>query len=139
MIEGKWFAQGADLTVPLQIRKAVFGTERDALDDEAQQAVVYIAGRPVGTGRLWWRDGAFWLSDVGVLPEARGQGQGDLLVRLMIFKAMTHQATMLRLLSPVETEAFFARYGFEAEGETEGGTLMSLPAERVCLSHCGCC
>lgn len=33
--------------------------------------------------------GAFWLGDVGVLSDFRGMGYGDLLVRLLLFKALS--------------------------------------------------
>ena len=84
MIQGKWFPTGSDVSQPLAIRRAVFGRGRDALDDWAQQVTVYAGEEPVGAARLWWRDGAFWLGDVGVLSDFRGMGYGDLLVRLLI-------------------------------------------------------
>ena len=71
MIQGKWFPTGSDVSQPLAIRRAVFGRGRDALDDWAQQVAVYAGDEPVGAARLWWRDGAFWLGDVGVLPGCR--------------------------------------------------------------------
>ena len=74
--------------------------------------VTFLAGEePVGPARLWWRDGAFWLGDVGVLSDFRGMSYGDLLVRLLLFKALSHGAHFLRLEAPEEAVAFFARYG----------------------------
>ena len=113
MIEGKWFAQGSDLAEPLTIRQTVFGRAQDALDASAQQVVVYGKGIPVGTARLWWQDGCFWAGDIAVLPEERGKGYGDLLVRLLMYKAVTHNARQLLLTCPASLAAFFARYGFE--------------------------
>ena len=133
MIEGKWFTQGADLTQPLAIRLVVLGLGRDALDDEAQQVVVYREGEPVGTARLWWQDGSFRLGDLCVLPQARGQGYGDLLVRLCLYKAMTHQARSVRLRCPASLTPFFARYGFRAPSQ-EDPSEMLLRAEDLCLS-----
>ena len=105
MIQGKWFPTGSDVSQPLAIRRAVFGRGRDALDDWAQQVAVYAGEEPVGTARLWWRDGAFWLGDVGVLSDFRGMGYGDLLVRLLLFKALSHGAHFLRLEAPEEAVA----------------------------------
>ena len=133
MVEGKWFAQGADLTQPLAIRQAVLGMSRDALDDEAQQVVAYREGEPVGTARLWWRDGSFWLGDLCVLTQARGQGYGDLLMRLTLYKAMTHQARSVRLLCPAALTPFFARYGFHAQTEDDPSEMLLL-AQDLCLS-----
>lgn len=115
MIQGKWFPTGSDLSQPLAVRQAVFDRGRDALDDWAQQVAVYAGDEPVGAARLWWRDGAFWLGDVGVVPGCRGKGYGDLLVRLLLFKALSHGARFIRLEAPSEAVAFFARYGFREE------------------------
>ena len=46
---------------------------QDALDEQAQQVVVYREGTPVGTARLWWYDGGFYTGDFCVLPKARFQ------------------------------------------------------------------
>ncbi len=129
MIEGKWFAQGADLSEALLVRQGVFGRGRDALDDMAQSVVVYREGQPVGSARLWYEDGAFRLGDVGVLESARGLGYGDLLVRLLLYKALTHSASVIALSAPAELEPFFIRYGFVPDGQ--GG--MSQRGEDVCL------
>ncbi|MCE5344211.1 MAG: GNAT family N-acetyltransferase [Eubacteriales bacterium] len=137
MIEGKWFAQGSDISVPLSIRMAVMGKGRDALDDMAQQVLVYREGTPVGTARLWWSEGEFHMGDLCVLPEARGQEYGDLLVRLLLYKAVTHNAGSVTLVCPRTTVPFFTRYGFkEQSGETPFGgdtVAMRLLAGDICL------
>ena len=133
MVEGKWFSQGADIAQPLAIRQAVIGIGRDALDAEAQQVVVYREGEPVGTARLWWQEGSFWLGDLCVLPQARGQGYGDLLTRLLLYKAMTHQARSVRLRCPAALTPFFARYGFHAQSENDPAEMLLL-AEDLRLS-----
>lgn len=133
MVQGKWFASGADLSVPLSLREKVFSLGRDGLDDWAQQVAVFDGdGVPAGTARLAWRDGAFDISLLGVTEERRGLGFGDLLVRLCLFKALTHSAREVTLTPTAETEGFFARYGFRREGAE-----MRLRAEDIVLSHCG--
>lgn len=132
MIEGKWFAQGADIAQPLAVRAAALGMGRDETDDTAQQVVVYREGAPVGTARLWWAEGAFRLGGVCVLPQERGRGYGDLLVRLLLFKALTHGASLIALDCPANVEPFFRRYGFAGENGQ-----LSIRAEDVHLSHCG--
>ncbi len=133
MVEGKWFAQGSDIAKPLAIRQTVLGRGRDAVDDLAQQVVVYHENRPAGTARLWWSDGVFMLGDVCVLPQYRHQGYGDLLVRLLLYKALTHNAQSVALFSPKDCVAFFARYGFTA-GEEGDVVRMHLHAKDICLS-----
>ena len=133
MVQGRWFAMGGDISTPLKLRQAVFGRGQDALDAQAWQVVVYDGDTPVGTARLWWRDGAFWLGDVGVLEERRGRGFGDLLVRLLLFKALMHSAALIRLDATQDTVAFFAKYGFASER----GTAMCIRGQDLRLNHCG--
>ena len=138
MVQGRWFSMGSDVSVPLALRKSVFGKGSDALDSQCHHVVVYEAeNAPVGAARLWWADGAFQLGDVGVLEDKRGKGYGDLLVRLLLFKALTHSASLIMLSTPAELEGFFAQYGFEACGEENGLIRMQIRGEDVHLSHCG--
>ena len=137
MVQGKWFPAGSDFSEALSVRKAVFGTDTDPLDAMAQQVVVYREGKPVGSARLWWADGAFRLGMLGVLPEERGKGYGDLLIRLLLFKALTHSASLIALETPEATRPFFAKYGFLAGSEENGLTTMHILGENVQLSHCG--
>lgn len=134
MVQGKWFPMGGDIAEALALRETVFGRGRDELDAQAQQVVVYDEGRPVGAARLWWADGAFQLGDVGVLPQERRRGYGDLLVRLLLFKALTHNADRIALRAPEALQGFFARYGFQPSPEND---QMTLRGKDVQLSHCG--
>lgn len=137
MVRGKWFPMGSDISEALRIRSEVFGQGEDALDSAAQQVVVYREGSPVGSARLYWADGAFRLDKLGVLPEERNKGFGDLLIRLLLFKALTHNASLIALDTPVETRGFFAKYGFQDDGEQAGLIRMHILGENVQLSHCG--
>lgn len=137
MIEGKWFAQGADIGQPLLIRDSVFGRGRDALDDMAQQLVIYREGDPVGTGRLWWENGTFHAGDIGVLSDERGKGYGDLLVRLLIYKAVTHHAQSILLLCPQALMPFFERFGFIAQDGGDPAEMLLHPLDEC--AGCGKC
>lgn len=137
MVQGKWFPMGSDISEALSVRQAVFGTATDDLDAVAQQVVVYREGKPVGSARLYWADGAFQLDKLGVLEAERNKGYGDLLIRLLLFKALTHSASRIALESPAETRSFFAKYGFQADAEQGGLTRMHILGENVQLSHCG--
>lgn len=140
MVEGKWFQPGSDAPEAFAIREAVFGRGRDALDGMAWNVLVWHGGKAAATGRLWWRDGAFWLGDVAVLPELRGQRLGDLTLRLLLFKAETHAARLIRLEALQDTAAFFARLGFQPEGEARQGLQpMLLRGEDLCLDTCKGC
>ena len=139
MIQGKWFPQGADLSEALSIRNAVFSRGGDALDAMAQNVVVYLDDVPAAAGRLWWEDGSFWLGNVGVLPEYRGRKLGDLALRLLLFKAQSHFAREVRLITPPETEGFFSRLGFR-EAERRGDSIeMFVPGDDIELDSCKSC
>lgn len=140
MVQGKWFPQGSDISVPLTLREEIFSRGRDALDEGAQQVLVYDGDIPVGTARLWWEEGAFCLGELGVLPQFRGQGFGDLLTRLCLYKVLVHHGRQVRLTTPLEAVPFFARYGFAPDGEDGRGDAMvsmSLRAEDIRLDPCG--
>ncbi len=142
MVKGKWMPQGSDIGEALRIREAVLGKGRDALDEQAQQVLVYQGDRPVGAARLWWAEGAFHLGEVCVLEEDRHQGFGDLLVRLALYKALSHHARQVRLSAPRTVAPFFRRYGFAPEQEPlerEGTPWvdMSLSGNAISLSPCG--
>ena len=139
MIQGKWFPQGADLTDVLSVREAVFARGRDDLDAEAQSAVVYLDGVPAAAGRLWWQEGSFWLGEIGVLPAYRGKRLGDLVLRLLLFKAQSHFAREVRLRTAPETEGFFARLGFREALREESLTEMLLPGDEIDLDTCKAC
>ena len=140
MIQGKWFSQGSDLSEALSVRAAVFSAGQDDLDAEAWNVVVYLDGVPAASGRIWWRDGSFWLGDIGVLPEYRGQKLGDLTLRLLLFKAQSHSAREVRLRTPAESEGFFARLGFREAGVPEGGVSeLFIPGDEIDLDTCKAC
>ena len=139
MIQGKWFPQGSDLSEALAVRQSVFSRGEDALDAEAQSVVVYLDDVPAGTGRLWWRDGSFWLGDICVLAPYRGQRLGDLLLRLLLFRAQSHFAREVRLLTPPELEGFFARLGFREASRVGDALELFLPGEEIDLDTCKSC
>lgn len=140
MIQGKWFAPGEDLSADvLPVRKAVFGLSGDSTDPEGWNALVFFDGHPVASGRIWWEADAFWLGSIGVLPEYRGQRLGDLVLRLLLFKAQSHAAREVRLSCPSGMEGFFSRLGFQAvsrEGET---VEMALDGNSISLDSCASC
>lgn len=134
MLEGKWFAPGEEVLHAAEIREKVFGTGKDALDAASWNTVVYVDKAPVATGRIWWENGDYHLGDIGVLETYRGQRLGDLVLRLLLFKAQTHSARMVRLQCPDEVADFFSRLGFRKDEEG-----MSLKGEEIDLDTCHGC
>ena len=146
MIQGKWLSPGSDLSDALSVRQTVFGFGSDDLDPLAWSAVVYQDGLPVASGRIWWQDGAFRLGEIGVLPAFRSRRLGDLMLRLLLFKAQDHFAREVRLRCSRETEGFFSRLGFRRAGleedeRPEDAELqeMMLPGDEIELDSCKSC
>lgn len=140
MVEGKWFQPGSDAAPVFDIREKVFGRGQDELDNESWNVLVWFEGQPAACGRIWWREGAFWLGDIAVLEELRGRRLGDLTLRLLLFKAESHAARLMRLISPESTAGFFAKLGFQPEGEMLNGMQpMMLRGEDLCLDTCKGC
>ncbi len=142
MIQGKWFPPGSDLTDALSVRREVFSLGRDALDDESWSTVVYLDGAPAATGRLWWRDGAFRIGEIGVTEPLRGKKLGDLVLRLLLFKAQSHAAREVRLKAGPDVAGFFTRLGFREDPSLpeEGGPAeMLLRGDEIRLDSCAAC
>lgn len=141
MVEGKWLPPGADIGPALFLRRDVFSKDRDLKDDYAWQALALHEGQPVGTGRIWWEEGAFHIGMIGVLKEFRGRGFGDFLTRLLLFKAQQHNAGKVILHAPPETAPFFQRYGFVPFDETDcnGAIRHELSGSDIILDACSAC
>ena len=139
MINGKWLAPGSDLTTVFCIRKEVFGVGEDALDGESWNVLVGNEGEVIGTGRIHWENDAFWLDRIGVLPAWRGKKMGDLVLRLLLFKAQTHAAREVCLVCDRSHTGFFSRLGFrETAGQGEQ-VMMSVRGEDIDLDTCKNC
>ena len=141
MIQGKWFAPGEDLSASvLPVRMSVFGCGGDDLDAASWNALVYLDGIPAASGRIWWEDGAFRLGNIGVIESCRGQHLGDLILRLLLFKAQNHAAKEVRLQCPRDLTGFFARLGLKEESVSGSGLVeMMISGESIDLDTCRHC
>ena len=140
MVQGKWFAPGEDLSPVLPVRQAVFGRGADTLDAASWNVLVYQDGVPAASGRIWWEDGAFRLGDIGVLESCRRQRLGDLVLRLLLFKAQSHAAREVRLICPRGVTGFFERLGLrEKSASGTNAVEMMIPGEEIELDSCKSC
>lgn len=139
MIDGKWSAPGSDLTEVLKIREEVFGMSGDPLDAESWNVVARTDEIPVAAGRIRWFEDAFWLDRIGVLPAWRGKRMGDLILRLLLFKAQTHAAREVRLTCDAETAGFFIRLGFREISRNGNMLLLGIRGEDIDLDTCKGC
>ena len=140
MVQGKWFAPGSDLSDLLPVRTAVFGRGMDDLDAVSWNTLVFEDSVPAATGRIWWENGAFWLGDIAVLEDRRRRRLGDLVLRLLLFKAQDHAAREVRLRCPRSVAGFFARLGLREESSVDADTVeMMIPGESIDLDSCKSC
>ena len=141
MVEGKWLPPGADIEPALFLRRAIFTMDRDDVDSLSWQALALWEGRPVGTGRIWWQDGAFMLGMIGVLSGFRGLRFGDFLIRLLLLKAQQHNAVKVALYSPTQALSFFQKYGFTVceQQDMNGNIRLELSGDSIILDSCKGC
>ena len=140
MIQGKCFAPGEDLAAEvLPLRREIFGIAGSPTDPEGWNTLVYMDGQPAASGRIWWSEDAFWLGEIGVLPALRGRRLGDLVLRLLLFKAQAHSAREIRLRCPEDTAGFFSRLGFLPVRRESGSVEMMIRGEDVSLDSCANC
>ena len=140
MIQGKWFSPGSDLTSLLSVRTAVFGRGADPLDSSSWNVLVFEDSVPAATGRIWWDNGAFWIGDLGVLEEYRSRRLGDLVLRLLLFKAQNHAAREVRLRCSPALTGFFARLGMKTvPGDDPGTVEMLISGDEIDLDTCKKC
>lgn len=88
--------------------------EWDALDETATHFLLYRAEQPVGTGRLL-SDGH--IGRIAILPEHRGAGLGDQLMRAIIEHAQAQGMNELLLSAQTHAIAFYQRLGFSVCSE----------------------
>jgi len=109
-------------TAALSVRYPVFveeqgvpaDIEEDEWDPRCEHALVRVDGRCVGTGRLL-PDGH--IGRMAVLKPWRGQGIGDALMRALVGRAIERGMKHLALNAQTHAIPFYARHGFEADGE----------------------
>jgi predicted GNAT family N-acyltransferase len=126
MIRGRYLQSGDDTSAVFDLRTRVFvreqgfspDTDVDAYDNMSIYALVFDDDdRPVGTGRLFIdADDRFTIGRVCVLPEARNKGFGDLIVRMLLARALDLNAPSVTLSAQADKAGFYRRYGFRACG-----------------------
>ena len=140
MIQGKWFSPGSDLSDLIPVRTSVFGHGADPLDSASWNVLVYQDSVPVATGRIWWQDGSFFLGDIGVLERFRHQHLGDLVLRLLLYKAQSHAAREVRLICPSDLTGFFSRLGLREQPSDDPYNMeMMIPGNQISLDTCKNC
>lgn len=141
MITGKWIRGIDDISDAKRVRTRVFVEEQgfaeeiefDRYDQIAWHAVLYDEGEPVATGRLYISEGLYRLGRICVNKDRRGQYLGDLLIRMLLKKAVDMRADAVWLDAQTRVKGFYEKFGFRAEGEEfddEGVPHVKMKAKR---------
>ncbi|MDR2514834.1 MAG: GNAT family N-acetyltransferase [Christensenellaceae bacterium] len=127
MIYAKWLRGDEDLSQAYAVREAVFvreqgfaaEIEQDETDLRAAHALLIDEdGQPAGTARLFIDEEGYWhIGRVCVLKEKRGKHLGDLLMRMVLDKALRAGAKHFRLGAQADKLPFYEKYGFWPYGE----------------------
>ena len=78
-------------------------------------------------------DSRFTIDLLGVLPSHRNKYVGDLIARMLLYKAQDLNAGSVRALVPGDAALFFSRYGFRPLGEKS--TLYGKEAYLMHVDH----
>ncbi len=124
----------ADRLAALEIRHRVFAQEQDAADlrvadADDERSIIALASfhvgdagsdpRPVSTGRLTpslTAGGQALVAWVATLPEARGHGAGEAVMRFLLDTADHTGAREVALAAQIHAEDFYRRLGFMPAG-----------------------
>lgn len=143
MVSTKWF-QGIDSKHNfIEIRKKVFCDElkldekniSDSYDLFAFNVVLYEDEFPVGTGRLLFKDGKYFIDKICVLKEFRGNCYGNLIIRMLVRKAVTIGAEKTYAYIDEKYTKIFEKIGFEALNNDGNGYRLMVKEGDV-VGHC---
>ncbi|MDQ1251272.1 MAG: hypothetical protein QG646_345 [Euryarchaeota archaeon] len=126
--EIKWInaKKDKDLEDAFCIRREVFIKEQnvpeeeevDEEDLESYHIVVYAAGRPVATGRLFKAGESWLIGRISVLKEFRGKQVGKLVVEKLLERAAETEAADVHVHAQTHAVSFYEKFGFMAYGDT---------------------
>lgn len=142
MISTKWLHGKNNISEAAEIRRKVFIEEMnlddkvyDIYDDFAFSAVICEDEVPVGSGRLLFKDGRYFIDNICVLKEYRGRHYGDLIVRMLVRRAFNMGAEKTCALVDNNYRHLFENIGFIKTEEHEDGKLLMMKTGDV-GGHC---
>jgi predicted GNAT family N-acyltransferase len=150
MVQGKYVQGDEDLSVCFALREGVFLDELkknredvfDSKDEYALHVLVYFEGVPAGTGRITFDTlQTVRVSQLCVARELRKKGVGDLLLRLLLVRALDARCEKVCVTACAGAAPFFARYGFQKVTHQGQDIYMELTYDEIerLFSHCSGC
>jgi len=143
MISTKWFQGIESKHNFLEIRKSVFCEElkvgeesiSDFYDQFAFNVVLYDDDKSAGTGRLIFKDGKYFIDKLCVLKKFRGNNYSDLIIRMLIRKAVNIGAEKTYASIDKKYRLIFKKIGFE-EIETDSNVNILMMKEGDVGGNC---
>lgn len=145
MISTKWLQGINNINEALEIRSKVFieemnsnGNISDIFDNFALNAVVYEDEMSIGAGRLLFKDGMYFIDNVCVLKEFRGRHYGDLIVRMLVRRAVNMGAEKTYTECEDSCKILFENIGFDTVQSNEKGIHLMVKSGDVgghCSNH----
>jgi predicted GNAT family N-acyltransferase len=123
MIESKWVFGRENLSEVIKVRMAVFRDElghdiiTDADDGLALHVLVGEDGVNYAAGRIYDKDGEFYIGMICVDQKVRGKQLGSLVVKVLISRGFSLMADKIHVNSRACAVGFYEKLGFETCGD----------------------
>jgi len=136
MITSKWFKGNKDLGEVVGLRKEIFEVGGEDFYDEFSFNIgIYEEDEElVGIGRLFTKDGKFYIDNFGVKEGYRNKYYGDFMLRILIRKAYDLGIERVYVECRDDTSGFFEKLGFVEEKKQ--GDILTLYIEGDITSEC---
>ena len=125
MITSAFIPGTEDKDEAFAIRREVFVDEQrwpegeafDEFEDNAMHLMVYADEAPAAAGRIWHDGSVFRIGRIAVLKKFRGQKLGDLVMRLLLYKAFNSGAETVHIGAQKYIVPFYQKFGLKECGE----------------------
>ncbi len=136
MVKSSWSFGPSEISRDLRLRSG--NMQSATFDEKSLNLIIYNNEVPVACGSLYFDCGAYHISNICVLPEYRGQYFGDMLVRLLVYRAFKMGAERILLRCNNDASTFFSKYGFSVKKTVGDVYDMEVTAETLILQgSCG--
>lgn len=85
----------------------------------AENYLLYLDGKPIGTGTLFFNGKVGAVFNIAILPDYQKNGYGKILMQFLMQKAYALNAEKLILLSSPDAEKLYLKLGFKKELDIE--------------------
>lgn len=105
----------------------------DAHDEGAHAVLLSDGDTPVATGRVYACGDDYVIGRTAVIPSRRGERLGDMVTRLLLYKAQRLGAKTVSVYAQPHAVDYYARFGFVPQDGPIGepGIFMRVAAEAV--------